>query len=316
MSWLNRAIAAAGVAAGAYLGISALMARGLTRSKRVPAGDGPSSLGLAYETVTFQSRDGRAELSGWLIPPPGSPDMRIAMERRWIVMVHGHGSNRADASSGMLSLARDLHTRGFGILLFDLRASGESTGARGSAGFYERFDLLGALDYLVERGARRDRIGALGHSLGGVVALMVCADPGSAGAVVADSAFADLWMMIHRSQEGPAMALSLLNPGMGLMARLIYGININEISPVESVSISDTPTLLIHGEDDMMVPLEQARMLARALAISKPGEATDGDESLWIVPDAGHLKAYRNRSQEYVERVSRFFEENLEDGEA
>jgi dipeptidyl aminopeptidase/acylaminoacyl peptidase len=304
MRWINRALAATGMAAGAYLGVSALMARGLTRSTRTSPEDTPSSVGLAYETIKFPSRDGSAELSGWLIPPPDVADMRDAMGHRWIVMLHGHGSNRADSASGSLALVRDLHRRGFGMLLFDMRGSGDSSGGHSSAGFYERFDLLGAIDQLVELGARRERIGALGQSLGGAVALMVSANPGSVGAVVADSAFADLWMMINRSQEGPVKALAALNPGMSLMARLLYGIDIGEVSPARSIAVSDTPALVIHGEDDTLVPPEHARLLAT-------GEIERASTALWIVPGAEHLQAYRTAPGEYVDRVTKFFEANL-----
>jgi len=40
-------------------------------------------------------------------------------------------------------------------------------------------------------------------------------------------------------------------PGMELMARWIYGIDIKEISPVRGITLSDTPVLIIHDKTTM-----------------------------------------------------------------
>jgi dipeptidyl aminopeptidase/acylaminoacyl peptidase len=310
MKWLNRALIAAGVAAGTYAAVSAAMARGLTRNRRIVADDTPASVGLPYEAIRFPSRDKQLELDGWLIPPPGYTDMREAMAGRWIVTVHGHSTNRTDPAVGLLGLARDLHDRGFGTLLFDMRASGSSEGETASAGYYERLDLLGALDYLAARGAKKERTGVLGFSLGGAVALMVCSDPGAVAAVVADSAFADLRMMIKRSQKGRNVVLSFVNPGMSLMARVIYGLDIHDVSPAHSVAASETPVFIIHGEDDRLVPPKHARIIARA-AGSDFKELDENRGKLWIVPGAGHVQAYRTHPAEYIERVTQFFNVHL-----
>jgi dipeptidyl aminopeptidase/acylaminoacyl peptidase len=236
--------------------------------------------------------------------------MGQATDQRWVVLVHGFGANRGDPVSGLLGLARDLHSRGFGICLFDLRASGDSSGSRASAGYYERLDLLGALDYLSSRGVDRARIGVLGFSLGGAVALMTCAHPGTAGAVVADGAFADLWMMIRRSQQGTRRWLGVLNPGLAVMARILHGIDIGEVSPARSVAASDLPVLIIHGELDSHVPVKHAELLARAAGLQISGMEA-GNDVLWIVPGAAHNQAYRSNPELYVDRVAAFFDRAL-----
>ncbi len=228
-------------------------------------------------------------------------------------MVHGFGSNSADPTTGMLGLARDLHDRNFGVLLFDFRSSGNSRGNGSSAGYFERFDLLGALDYLAERGVDRARLGVLGHSMGGAVTLMACSTPGTAAAVVSDSAFADLWLMIKRAQSGLLMPLRAANPGMEIMARLLYGIEISEVSPARSLALSESPVLIIHGEEDKVVPVSHARLLAKASGSEfRATGATSG--RIWLVPGAGHLEAYRTATQEYARRVSEFFDAHLTAG--
>lgn len=313
MSRVSRTLLAIGVSAGAYAAVSALMAWGLMRSTRLRPDETPASLGLPYEPVRFPSRDVSVSLSGWLVPPPGCTDMNDALAQRWVVLVHGFGSNRADPAGGLLGLARDLRSHNFGLFMFDMRSCGASEGNTNSAGFYERFDLLGAFDYLADRGVDRRRIGVLGHSMGGAVALMACSSPGTAAAVVADSAFADLWLMIRRAERGTGKVLMPLNPGMSLMARLIYGVNIAEVSPARNVAFSETPVFIIHGEEDHIVPPEHARLLAKS-AGSNFREVEGASGNIWIVPETGHLEAYRMWPDEYVGRVTQFFDTHLEAG--
>jgi dipeptidyl aminopeptidase/acylaminoacyl peptidase len=239
--------------------------------------------------------------------------MNDAMGQRWVVLVHGYGANRADPTAGLLGLARDIRDRNYGLLMFDMRSSGESAGKRNSAGFYERFDLLGALDYLTERGASRDRIGVLGHSMGAAVALMACTTPDTAAAVVADSSFADLWLMIKRAQKGVGRALTVVNPGMSAASRLLFGVHISDISPAKSLALSESPVLIIHGGEDSVVPPDHAMLLAKA-AGSNFVELENASDKLWIVPGAGHLEAYRVAKDEYVEKVASFFDRHLSAG--
>ncbi len=365
MGWLHRVALAGGIAAGAYLAVSAGMAAGLTRVVRVRSGDDPSSVGLDFSEAAFMSRDGAASLTGWLIPPGGffptggegwsnevgaggqggrfpadgegwsnevgaggqggrfpadgggwSNEVGAGGQggffpagARWIVMVHGFGTNRTNPAASALGLVRDLACRGFGILMFDLRACGESGGERSSVGYFERLDLLGALDFLVSMGVDRTRIGVHGVSLGAAVALMACANPGTAAAVVADSSFADLSFRMREGMTGGRRFLGLFMPGMLLAARYLFGLDVKEVSPARDIASSDTPALIVHGEDDTMVPVRHARILGRAVG-ADPDSPT-GRSGVWIVPGAGHVQGYRMRRTEYVDRVAGFFDRHL-----
>ena len=280
------------------------MARGLTVSRRIPVLDTPDAVGLEYEDVTFPSRGDAIELAGWVIrPPAGDRAGAEDGDGRWIVIVHGHGTNRADPGFGSLPLARDLHRAGFAVLMFDLRACGQSSGNRASAGYYEQRDLHGALDFLGRVGVTPERTGILGFSIGGAIALLVCAQSGRAASVVADSAFADLGLMIERGASDRLRLLGIFAPGMRFMARFLYGIDIGNVSPMRALETSGLPVLLIHGERDELVPMVNFRLLSRAIE-SGPGET-------WLVPGAGHTDSYRERPEEYTRRVVDFFNRTL-----
>ena len=316
MSWLNRAAIVAGAAASAYVGASfAFALRMSRRSRRMPLHDDPSSVGLPYREVSFNSRrdyvDPEHELRGWLVLPPGVETMPVERDARWLVIVHGDGTNRADPQAGAMGVAKAMWDRGYGVLMFDLRGCGESSDAEFTGGWMERLDVLGALDYLVWMGADRTRIGVLGYSLGGVAASLACANPGVAGAVISDSAYSDLWsIMKHRSGVNPWLT-ELIRPGMDLVLQMFVGYRLGEVSPERNVSEFDTPMLVIHGSADNVVPVVHAERLAKALGISQ-SEIDDGDsDRLWIVPGAGHVQAFRTDSSGYIERVSGFLDQHL-----
>lgn len=301
LNWTRTLGVGLGAAAGSYVAISALMARGLTRTERRPLLDSPASLGLDYTDITFRSAGDRLTLSGWLVRPGRAvPDTAIP----WVVLVHGHGAHRADPETGALALTRDLTKAGYGVFLFDLRGCGNSPAQPASAGYHEQRDLLGALHYLEALGVSRMNIAVLGFSLGGAVALLACADGKGAAAVIADSPFADLELRVRQGMVGNLMPLKVFEPGMRLMARLIYGIDMKAVSPMQALANTELPVLLIHGDRDEVVPMVHFRLLSRAVDA--------GTGATWLVDDAGHVEAYRLYPDEYTSRVIEFLKEHLD----
>jgi dipeptidyl aminopeptidase/acylaminoacyl peptidase len=119
---------------GAYLLVALALVMGATQADRKAAISLPDEFGLHSEEVTFASREGNVELSGWLIP--GSP------EQPYVIFVHGLDSERS--ADGAVELASRLVGHGYNVLLFDLRGHGRSGGERISGGYFEREDVLGA----------------------------------------------------------------------------------------------------------------------------------------------------------------------------
>ena len=316
MSWINRAAVLASVASSAYLGGTAALALNISRrQRRVPIHDDPSSIGLPYKNVSFTSRrdfdDPERKLKGWIVFQERSGYPLPVSETRWIVLVHGDGSNRTDPQAGAMGLAKAMWDAGYGVLMFDLRGCGESDNGDFTGGWHERLDVLGALDYLVFSGADRSRIGVLGFSLGAVAAALACANPGVAAALITDSAYCDFWSIMKERSRLQPWAAGLFRPGVDLMLQMLVGYRLGEVSPERHVSECDVPILFIHGERDDVVPLDHAKRLARARGISQTDIDSTDSENFWIVPDAGHTQAFRVDSAKYVSRVSEFLDRHL-----
>ena len=278
----------------AYLGISAFLGHSMTKAERVPVEGAPGLIGLSYQDVSFSSRGEELTLRGWYLPVEDSEQV--------IIMVHGADGNRADPSIGMLDIASALVGHGYSVLMFDLRGHGESEGNRMSAGYYEKRDLLGAVDYLEDRGFKR--IGVLGFSVGAATALMAAAEDGDIDAIVADSSFADLKDMMAPEFSKRTRFPKFFLPPLLFMVKIMYGVDFNAVRPVEFVAeIAPRPVFFIHGELDDTVPVAHADRLMQA--------SESPDSRLWVVPEAGHVRAYVTHPEEYIDRITSFFDAAL-----
>ena len=277
-----------------YVSISYLMASGVTKAERKALETSPASYGLEFEDVEFSPRNGDLTLSGWYIEgEAGQPT---------IIFVHGLNTNR----ESKLELASRLVERGFSALLFDLRGHGRSGGDKTSGGYHERRDVLGAFDYLVQRGAQAEKVGVLGFSMGAAAALLGVAEEPQIRAVVADSSYANISDLIAqetaRETPFPEWMVPVFVPGMDLMAGLFFDIDIGAMVPQDAVTRLDYPVLLIHGTADERIPVDSS---VRIHLASPPGS------SLWRVDGVGHTDAFDEHPDEYVERVAAYFESRL-----
>ncbi len=121
------------------------------------------------QAISFPS-DGIA-LKGVLHVPDGPAKPRPA-----IILCHGFGGSCRGA--GHPELAQALTLAGYVVLRFDFRGCGQSEGERANVICLEEArDLHHAIDFLeTQPGIDRDRIGVIGASLGGSVALHVTAN--------------------------------------------------------------------------------------------------------------------------------------------
>ena len=86
------------------------------------------------------------------------------------------------------------------------------------------------------------------------------------------------------------------------MGRLMFGYDLDAARPVDEVGhIAPRPLLIIHGTADMLIPLIHAEQL----------KAADPAAELWEVPGAKHGGAYTTQPQQYLEKVTGFFETHL-----
>ena len=290
--WIPFGVAMA--AMGAVVGVSSYAASSMTTVVRVPIGETPAEHGLGYSDFSFPSRDGLT-LRGWWL--------QAGADRPCIVMVHGEKGHRAESGAmKILDIASDIVAHGYNVLMFDLRGHGQSEGSHASAGYHEKKDLLGAIDYAKQRGIKR--MGVIGFSMGAATALMTAAQCQEIDAIVADSSFADMAHVIKSEFSKRSRLPEFFFPWTLLMAKSLYGIDLSQLKPVDAVrQATAPPVLVIHGGQDDTIPVEHANMLASS--------SRNPDSGLWIVPEAQHVGSYAARPEEYINKVMSFFDHTL-----
>jgi acetyl esterase/lipase len=146
-----------------------------------------------------------------------------------------------------------------------------------------RFVHAHAADY----GIDTNRVGVSGISSGAHLSLMIAGSPDSpVNAVAAISPPTDLvnWgkpglMLTDVPQMAifvPALGVNPTGPRKDIEALF------KQLSPITYVNPQYPPTLIVHGDDDKVVPLQQAQEMDQALA--KAGV----DHKLVVIPGGGH----------------------------
>jgi len=288
-------LAVALLGGGAYLSLSYVIAERFTHAVRYPVGRAPMVAASVYEDVAFLTGDGLT-LRGWYFPTQSD---------RAAIIVHGKDSNRIGGEHRMIEkLADFLVTSGYSVLIFDLRGNGDSDGDRFSLGYLERRDVAAAIDHLIARGFREDRIALVGISMGAGTVLQSLVLHPNVGAVVADSSYVDARTIVTEDLETLAGVPSWFTPGVLLMSNLAFGLDGEQVRPIEVVRAHpERAFLFIHCGGDKLIAPHHAYELRAASA----NPASD----LWMAAVCQHSWAFNTYPTAYEARLSAFLESQI-----
>jgi uncharacterized protein len=246
----------------------------------------PRDDGFAYEDLTLKTVDG-FDLKAWYLPSHNGAA---------IIVLHGYGGNRLE----MLGRAEMLARHGYGVLLYDERASGESGGAR-TYGWLDAQDVSLALNYLQNK-AKIDpqRIGILGFSIGGQIALRAASQYDQISAIVAEEpGFA----RISDVPDIPTLEERFYLVGYWLGERwlsLRTGVPIPEGVVDGLPRIAPRPILFIATGQDY------GRILVKYFF-----DRASEPKQWWEVPETTHGGSPIARPDEYEREVAGFFDRTL-----
>jgi pimeloyl-ACP methyl ester carboxylesterase len=259
------------------------------------------------ESVAFLTADG-VRLQGTYLP--------TTLRRRRGVVAFCHELN-GDRWSALVAGA-ELRRHGFDLFTFDFRNHGTSQRVVGYepapwATRHELADVYAAIDYLAGRADADPRgVGLVGFGRGATAAVCAAARQRRVRAVVADGLLPLERIQAVRLRRhlrrwlGPIHQLvpQRVFEWMAAAARAIACWQ--AASPMLSVDRAARrlrcPTLLVCGGQDPHVPPE---------AIEQLREQTAGRTGLWLVPEAGHVRAVSARPHAYTRRLARFFIRHL-----
>jgi uncharacterized protein len=223
------------------------------RPRAIPSDTPMSIMRIDFQTVTFDTPDGR-RIEGWYIPSQ-NPSPLTAL------VCHGLGANKA----GMWTILKGMHDADINVLTIDLRAHAGSSGQLSTFGATEWQDVTGAVDYLKRTHANdAERIVGVGASLGAAALIGAAAKDERIDAVAAMGTF-DSMPTLVRDLSGQHMVfpINLLTRYLALpMASLHVGRNLFAIQPGEQIDdIWPRPVMIVHGGNDEIIPFEHGKRL-------------------------------------------------------
>jgi fermentation-respiration switch protein FrsA (DUF1100 family) len=225
----------------------------------------PGNLGLEYEEVWFTAQDG-VRLHGWWVPKEGAPVL---------LWFHGNAGNISHRLENIELLA-DLV--GVTVFIFDYREYGKSEGRISREGTY--LDAAAAYRYVAEtRKIPGPDIVLFGRSLGTALATDL-AVKNPCRALILESAYTN-------SQEMARLYAPFL---FDWRPSVPYD-NLGKIGQIQ------VPLLVIHGENDEIIPVDMGRRVFAA--------APDPKE-LYIIPQAHHNDTYLAAGPAYFQRLRAF----------
>jgi dipeptidyl aminopeptidase/acylaminoacyl peptidase len=257
----------------------------------------PASLGLAFESVSIPSAG--VDLPAWWIPARGGEQGPA------VLLVHGWESAR----DRTLPNALILHAIGLHVLTLDVRGHGlnPAEDLPLTAGEFGE-DALAGVGHLLAR-PEVTGVGILGHSMGGIGALLAAAAEPRVSAVVAASTPADPYRLTRQTFRlaklplpGPlAWPLAWLTTHVFLQPR---GHTVRDVSAARAIEAYRGPVLLIHGDADRVVPVSHLGTLERAAIRSRDDEPETGDVEVLVIPGGEHSWLYEFAA--YRAAVARF----------
>lgn len=233
-----------------------------------------------YEPIYITSYDGLKLFGRYYHHKDGAP-LKI--------IFHGYRGLALRDSSGGYALSKKL---GYNVIAVDQRSHGKSQGHVITFGIRERKDVLSWIEYANARFGNDIPILLSGVSMGAATVVMAATLPlpENVCCILADCPYSTPKDIIRKVCADEHYPVAASYPFIRIAAKVLGGFNLEETSALEGAKNSSVPILLLHGEDDRLVPLDMSREIH---------ENSNGCTTLATFPDAGHGLSYMVRSREY-----------------
>jgi len=229
--------------------------------------DNPVAQQFSPEDLYFKTPDGLT-LHGWFFRT-AKPDARAT-----ILILHGNAENLSTHVNSVLWLIRE----GFNLFIFDYRGYGRSQGSPSIKGVH--VDAEAALKTLLSLpNMDKGQIIVLGQSIGGAIAVYTVANTpykDRISALVIDSAFSS-----YRRIAREKLAQVFITWPFQYPLSLFFS---DDYSPIKWIKkVSPVPVLIIHGEQDPVVPGHHGQVLYDAALQPK---------DFWKTTAPGHVRSF------------------------
>jgi pimeloyl-ACP methyl ester carboxylesterase len=275
------------------IGISLLLGNHSYKFKKEVNKYTPAKYGFGFEEITIPTKNNK-NLYGWWVPAKN-----LSNENQpTIILVHGWSRN-VDRT---MSFIKKLHPEGYNLLAFDSRCHGKSDDDKFSSMVKFMEDIRAAIDYLEKlSNVDADRIGVLGLSIGGAASIYAASLDKRIKSVITIGAFSHPKKVMgdeFRKRKIPYF------PFVWFIFKYMefrIGAKFNDIAPSNNIAKTDASVFLIHGIEDVTVPVSQVNELYNA---GNPEKV-----KLWKIVGKGHSDC--NHHPDFWDKVLDFYKNNL-----
>lgn len=234
----------------------------------------PADVGLNFEDVVFTTRDG-VRLHGWFVPRRDADST--------LVWFHGNAGNISHRVENIKLLHELVRVN---VFIFDYRGYGRSEGRPSEEGTY--LDGEAALDLIGNKlgDENRKKIILFGRSLGAAIATEM-ATRFDSQALILESPFVSIAEMAR-------VILPLLPIGPFLQTQYNVGARIKK---------TRVPLLVLHGDRDEIVPIEQGRRVF---------DAAPQPKKFITIAGAGHNDTYIVGGENYFRQLQEFIDQTAQ----
>jgi fermentation-respiration switch protein FrsA (DUF1100 family) len=216
----------------------------------------PREFGIDFQPLTIGTDDGE-RLRGWSLARPAAPAK--------ILYFHGNGGNLSLWAPVLAGIAR----RGYSVVAFDYRGYGLSTGRPTEQGLYRDVDAM--VGQFWSGSPPETPIVYWGRSLGAAMAAYASGVRAPDGLIL-ESGFPDVRSLVRPSRL--LACLALFSAYRFPCADFVRRRNI------------PTRVLVMHGDDDHVVPIEQGRALFERIEEPKQFVVIRGGDHNDVTPSA------------------------------
>lgn len=228
--------------------------------------DNPFLKQVSYDDIYFKTSDGLL-LHGWYLKAKDK-------SKGTILYLHGNAENISTHVNSVIWLTLE----GYDVFAFDYRGYGKSEGSPTLEGVH--IDAKAALETVFNLPqANKGHIFISGQSLGGAVAVYTVATSAYKDrikALIIDSAFSS-----YRRVSREKFAQLIITWPFQYPLSFFFN---DYFSPARWIKeVSPVPLLIMHGDNDRIVPVHHGSLLH---------EAASSPKEFWLVKGVGHTQAF------------------------
>ncbi|MBO5036505.1 MAG: alpha/beta hydrolase [Clostridia bacterium] len=218
-----------------------------------------------------------------------------------VIFCHGY---RSWPEREFMSVVKFYGEHGFNFLFYDRRAHGKSDGKYITFGVLDRYDLRDWIKYIDELCGRKFPIVLDGVSMGASTVCMASSLdlPENVKVMIADCPYTSPKEEIaHTMKTFDNLPVFPLIHTISFASKILAKSGFSDCDAREEIAKTKIPLFLAHGAEDRFVPTYMGKQIY---------DACNSPKELFIVEDASHGFAYVVATEEYRQKLMKFFKEH------